>query len=222
MPADFPNPLSTESIRDHLYTAVVCDALDAVGYQHQSPRVALNCLTANERLVGRCKTTLWSDVFEEDPRPYELELKAVDECQRGDVLIAAAGGSMRSGVWGELLTTAAKNQGCLGAIVDGGVRDIEQIAQLAFPVFARGTCLYDSKNRQRVTEIDVPVQIDGVTFEPGDLVIGDQDGIIVIPQVVEHEVLRQAWEKVHAENVTRDAIRDGMKATDAYKKFGIL
>lgn len=222
MGSKIPVTPTLDQIRDELYTPVICDALDALGFWHQSPRVQLGCMTVRRRLVGRCKTTLWADVFDEDVQPYELELRAVDECRQNDVLIAAAGGSMRSGIWGELLTTAARNQGCVGAIVDGGVRDVEKMEQLGFPVFARGTCIYDSKNRQRVIDIDVPVQIDGVTFQSGDLVVADRDGVVVIPQSVESEALQQAWDKVHAENVSRDAIRKGMKATDAYRKYGVL
>ena len=71
-------------------------------------------------------------------------------------------------------------------------------------------------------DIDVPVQIDGVRFAPGDLVVADTDGIVVVPSEVEHEAIRRAWEKVHAENRTRDAIRGGMKATAAYEKYGVL
>src|SRR5262245_25410740 len=110
-----------------LYAAVVCDVLDAAGYPHQSPRVSLSPLTTKGTLVGRCKTTLWADMAHTDPKPYELELAAVDGCKPDDVLIAAAGGSMRSGIWGELLTTAARNQGCVGAIVDGAIRDVTKI-----------------------------------------------------------------------------------------------
>jgi 4-hydroxy-4-methyl-2-oxoglutarate aldolase len=158
----------------------------------------------------------------DDPRPYELELKAVDECLSDDVLIAAAGGSLRSGIWGELLTTAAKNAGCVGAIVDGAVRDVSKIMAMQFPVYARATCVYDSLHRQRVIDIDVPVEIDGVLFTPGDLVIADRDGVVVIPRAVESQTLELAWEKVHGENQTRDAIRQGMKAGDVYRKYGIL
>ena len=129
---------------------------------------------------------------------------------------------MRSGVWGELLTTAAKNQGCIGAIIDGAVRDVAKIAEMSFPVLARGTCIYDSKDRQRVVDMDVVVEIDGVAFHPGDLVIADCDGVVVVPQAVEGEALRNAWDKVHAENEVRDAIRNGMKATDAFNKYGVL
>lgn len=217
-----PAEITLEMMREKLYAAVICDALDQLGRGHQSPRVPLLPHTSSKPLVGRCKTTLWADMFHVDPKPYDLELQAVDSCQPDDVLIAAAGGSMRSGIWGELLTTAARNRGCVGAIVDGAIRDVRKIQELDFPVHARGTCLYDSQNRQRVIDLDVPVEIAGVVFSPGDLVFADQDGVVVIPQAIERETLARAWEKVHAENVTRDAIREGMKAVAAYEKYGVL
>src|SRR3954464_1369557 len=96
-------------IRESLYSAVVADALDSLGLRHQSPRVQLAPLTVETVLVGRCKTTLWADMYHEDPRPYELELRAVDSCREDDVLIAAAGGSVHSALWGELLSTACHN-----------------------------------------------------------------------------------------------------------------
>ncbi|WP_428937340.1 RraA family protein [Fontivita pretiosa] len=210
------------ALRQVLYTAVVLDALDAAGLRHQSPRVQFQPVSATGVLLGRCKTTLWADMAHEDPRPYELELVAVDTCKSGDVLIAAAGGSMRSGIWGELLSTAAKNSGCVGAIVDGAVRDVMKMRAMNFPVYARGTCPYDSMHRQRVIDIDVPVEIDGVLFSPGDLVIADIDGVAVVPQAAERDVLARALKKVRDENRTRDAIRNGMKAVEAYKTYGVL
>jgi 4-hydroxy-4-methyl-2-oxoglutarate aldolase len=110
----------------------------------------------------------------------------------------------------------------VGAIVDGAVRDVAKMTQMGFPVFARGTCLYDSKNRNRVIDIDVPVEIDGVRFAPGDLVIADADGIVVVPQMAEAEAIAAAWQKVHAENTVRDAIAGGMTATEAFRKYGVL
>lgn len=212
-------------MRKHFYAAVVCDVLDSLGYRNQSPHVGLRPFSLNcvdEILVGRCKTTQWTNMDYEDPHPYELELQAVDECQSDDVLIAAAGGSLRSGVWGELLTTAARNRGCVGAIVDGAVRDVAKISALGFPVFARATSAYDSLHRQRVVNIDVPVEVGGVVFTPGDLVVADTDGIVVIPQGVEQQAVELARQKIAGENTTREAIKQGMKATEAYQKYGVL
>ncbi len=215
-------PITLAKMRERFTSAVVCDALDAAGFPNQSPRIAFRQLTVPGVLIGRCKTTLWADMAHVDPKPYELELKAVDTCQPDDILIAAAGGSMRSGIWGELLSTAARNAGCVGAIVDGAVRDVRQMAAMGFPVYALGTIIYDSKDRQRVIDLDVPIEIDGVAFHPGDLVIADLDGIVVVPRAVEADVVQAAWAKVNAENEVRDAIKAGMPATDAFNKYGVL
>jgi len=217
-----PETITLPMMRETLYSAVVCDALDGLGYRNQSPRVELKPLTVDTVLLGRCKTTLWVAMAHDDPRPYEKELLAVDSCRPDDVFIAAAAGSMHSGLWGELLSTAARNAGCVGAIVDGAVRDVRKMSAMQFPVFSRGTCVYDSMHRHRVVNIDVPVEIDRVPFRPGDLVIADVDGVVVVPREIEQEAVRAAWNKVHAENVTRDAIQAGMKATDAYRKYGVL
>jgi 4-hydroxy-4-methyl-2-oxoglutarate aldolase len=214
--------VSHSEMRERLYSAVVCDALDKLGYRNQSLRVAIRPMTVQGVLVGRCKTTLWAEMAHEDPRPYELELRAVDTCRADEVLIAAAGGSMRSGLWGELLSTAARRSGCAGAIVDGAVRDVAKMTAMGFSVFARGTSPYDSRDRNRVVDIDVPIEIGGVRFSPGDFVIADVDGIVVVPREVEGEAIGAAWEKVQAENVVRDAIAGGMTATEAFKKYGVL
>lgn len=217
-----PRKITLEMVRRHLYSAVLCDALDGIGLRRQSPRLSFRPMTGVDVLVGRCKTTLWADMAFEDPHPYDLELQAVDSCKPGEVFIASAAGSMRSGIWGELLSTAARNAGCVGAIIDGAVRDIRKMTAMKFPVFARATCVYDSLNRQRVIDVDVPITIDEVRFSPGDLVFADVDGVVVVPQKVEEEVLQRAWKKVHEENVTRNAIAKGMKATAAYEKYGVL
>ena len=209
-------------LKEKLYVAVLSDVLDQLGYTHQCPRIPFNAYSGIPKLLGRCKTTLWADVFDVDQNPYEMELQAVDSCQPDDILICAAGGSTRSGIWGELLATAARNSGCAGVIVHGAVRDVDKMKEMGFPVFATSRNPYDSKNRQRVVDLDVTVEIDGVQFHPGDLVMVDEDGMVVIPQEVEEQVIAGALQKVDAENISRDAIKNGMKASEAYKKYGVL
>ncbi|MCA9268101.1 MAG: RraA family protein, partial [Planctomycetales bacterium] len=101
-------PITLEMMRGALYSAVVCDCLDAAGLRRQSPRIRWETFALDRPLIGRCKTTLWADAFHELDNPYELELRAVDTCGADDVFIAAASGSQRSAVWGELLSTAAR------------------------------------------------------------------------------------------------------------------
>ena len=218
-----PAEITLEMMRQSLTAAVVSDALDGLGHRRHSPTIPLRPMTVCDRvLVGRCRTTLWADMAHPDPKPYELELQAVDACQPDDVLICAANGSNRSGIWGELLSTAARNRGCLGAIVDGMVRDVRQMSKMGFAVWSLGTNLLDSLHRQRVIDVDVPVEIGGIEFRSEDLVIADVDGVVVVPRELEVEAIRRAWEKVHAENITRDAIRGGMLAGEAYRKYGVL
>ena len=128
--------ITLSMMREKLYSAVVSDALDAIGRKRQSPRVALPPITGVQKLVGRCRTTLWADMAHDDPRPYELELQAVDGCNPDDVLICAAGGSTRSGIWGELPCRRPwRNSGCVGTIVDGAVRDVAKMTAMGFAVF---------------------------------------------------------------------------------------
>ncbi len=214
--------MDLESLKDRLYTAVISDVLDALGHPRQATRLDFYAYTGITKLIGRCKTTLWSDIYDIDPDPYGLELAAVDSCRPGDVLIAAAGGSVRSGIWGELLSTAAANSGCKGVIVHGAVRDVGKMREMGFPVCATACNPYDSRNRQRVVDIDVAVEIDGVRFCPGDIVMADEDGIVVIPREIENEALTMALEKINAENISREAIKNGMKAVEAYQTFGVL
>jgi 4-hydroxy-4-methyl-2-oxoglutarate aldolase len=215
-----PQPFSV--LRQHLYSAVISDALDAAGFRRQCLALQLPPMTGVTKMMGRCRTTLWEDIDFTDPEPYKLELEAVDALQPDEILVAAAGGSMRSGIWGELLSTAARNRGCAGALIHGAIRDIAPMRAMGFPVFASGVCPYDSLHRQRVIALDQPVELGGVTIRSGDILFADEDGVVVVPQQVEESVLQAAWDKVHAENDVRDAIRSGMAATAVFEKFGIL
>lgn len=218
-----PETITLAMMRDVLSVPLLCDALDSFGFTRQSPRLPIVPITMPDvTLIGRAKTSLWSDMAHPDPEPYKLELAAVDTCKPDDILVCAASGSNRSGIWGELLTTASRNTGCVGVIVDGAVRDVAKMKSMQFPVFARGMNPYDSKDRQRVIDIDVTIELDGIQICPGDLVAADIDGIVIVPQSVEEKVVRAAWKKAHAENEVRDAIRKGMSATKAFETFGVL
>jgi regulator of RNase E activity RraA len=222
LPAD-DETLTFQQMRKTLSVALLCDALDAAGYTRQSPRLPLKPITfSGELLIGRAKTMLWGEMAHPDPEPYKLELAAVDSCQRDDVLVCAAAGSSRSGIWGELLSTAARNAGCVGVVVDGAVRDVAKMRAMGFATFAHGTSPYDSRDRQRVTDYDVPVELDGILIRPGDLIAADEDGIVIVPRVVEDEVLSAAWHKANAEDQVREAIREGLSATEAFQRFGVL
>lgn len=204
-----------------LSVALVLDALDAEGLRRQAlPDIPPR--TVPRVVIGRAKPLLWMDFAHEDPDTYALELAAVDSIARHDLVVCATADSARSGIWGELLTTAALSHGAAGIVTDGAVRDLAQMEAMGFPVFARHLSPYDSMNRQKVVAFDVPVEIDGVQIAPGDIVIADRDGVAVVPQAVEAAVLHRAVEKAQAEDGFRAAVKAGMSLTEAYAKFKVL
>lgn len=206
-----------------LFTAVVLDALDSIGLTRQSPQIPLASRTfARRPLIGRAKTLQWVDFDYVDPATYALELQAVDSIHAGEVVLCATGGSARSGIWGELLTTAARARGACGMVTDGAVRDLAQMTAMEFPVYSQHLCPYDSMNRQKVVAYDVPVQLGGVAVAPGDLIVADIDGVAIVPAAVAAEVLSRARAKIDSENAFRAAVRGGMPLVQAYSTFGVL
>jgi regulator of RNase E activity RraA len=204
-----------------LSVALVADALDGAGLRRQAvPGIPPR--TAGSVALGRAKTLLWADFAYDDPDTYALELQAVDSIARHDLVVCATADSDRAGVWGELLTTAAMHRGAAGIVTDGAVRDLARMDEMGFPVFARHLSPYDSMNRQKVVAVDVPVEIDGVSIAPGDVVLADRDGVAVVPQGVAADVLASALAKARAENKFRDAVRGGMSLSEAYAKFKVL
>lgn len=205
-----------------LRTTLVLDALDALGLRRQALACVLPVRTRDDVVVGIAKPFLWMDFAHDDPETYALELQAVDSLTAGDFVICAAAGSARSAIWGELLTTAARARGAVGLVTDGAVRDVVQIREMGFPVFAQHLSPYDSYNRQKVVAFDVAVEVGGVVIAPGDVVIADEDGVAIVPAREAVVVARAAREKAGKENHFRQAVQEGMKLVDAYDRFGVL
>ena len=213
-----------ETARTKLYAAVLSDVLDQLGYRHQALPAHIRPLDDTLLLVGRARTGLYRDVYHV-PRghnPYALEIALIDDLQPGDVPVLGCGGSGRIAPWGELLTTASMARGGVGCVTDGLVRDIKAIRAQGFPVFHGGIGPLDSKGRGEVCAIDVPVECAGVTVHSGDLVFGDADGVLVVPQPIVAQTLRLALAKVEGEDRTRDALKQGALLADVFKKYGVL
>jgi 4-hydroxy-4-methyl-2-oxoglutarate aldolase len=213
------------SIRRHrIPTAVLSDTLDALELRNQAMRPHIRPLDLSIDMAGRARTGLYMPVFhvEPDDNPYELEIQLIDDLQPDEVVVLACGDSGRIAPWGELLTTASLARKAAGCVTDGLVRDIRQIVQLRFPVFHGGVGPLDSKGRGRVMQIEVPVMCAGVLVRPQDVVVGDADGVVVIPREVEERVLAMAIEKVSGENHTREALRQGESLASVFERFGIL
>ena len=120
------------------------------------------------------------------------------------------------------MTATARTRGAVGAVANGFHRDTPKVLEQNWPVFTRGRYAQDSSVRTAVADFRTPIEIGGVWIEPGDLVFGDLDGVLIVPRAVENEVITRALEKARGEKVVRKAIESGMSATDAFRKFGIL
>jgi regulator of RNase E activity RraA len=211
-----------ELIMEKLYTAVCCDVLDELGYRNQAMRPDIRPIDDDKLLVGWAKTILAVDVYHVGENPYDKEIEAVDSVVPGEVVVGCTNNSSQNSLWGELLSTAAKARGGRGAVIDGLVRDVRQIRQLNFPVFCTGFKPVDSRGRGLVIDFDCPVACGGVLVAPGDLVVGDIDGIVVIPQAVTDNVLRLALDKVTKEKVSKSELQRGALLRDVYAKYGVL
>ena len=184
-------------MKEKLYTPVVGDILDQMGYKHQFLPAAIRPL---EALVP-------ADAF-------------IDQLRQGDIYIAT--GAHHSALWGELLTATAKARGAVGAVLDGYSRDTPQVLEQNFPVFCTQCWAQDSSVRTYVCDYRCTIEIGQVTIHDGDLVFGDIDGVLIIPAEVKDEVIEKALIKAAGEKTVRRAIEGGMSATDAFAEFGIL
>ncbi len=218
-----------ELIRSNLFTAVVGDILDVLGYQHQFLSPGIMPLQKHMRVIGRAMPVLEADVFAvkaETPgplaaKPFGLLFEALDDLRKNEIYIAT-GSSLRYALWGGLMTTRALHLQAAGAVLDGYVRDTNEIEALAFPVFCRGSYAQDQGPRGKVIDYRCSIELDGVRINPGDLLFGDREGVLVIPRAVEQEVVAKASEKVRTENKVAIAIRDGMSTVEAFATFGVM
>ena len=211
-------------IREHLYVPAVCDVLDGLGFRTQAMHHRLRPLDPDHcTFVGRARTFRWMEtdfVVKEDP--YGLEIEAMDSLGPGDVVVHSTDYAGTNAPWGELMSTVAKLRGAVGCICDSQIRDCRKIMALDFPVFYQGIRPLDSMGRARVMSYDVPVRCGEVVVRPGELVFADFDGIVVVPQQVEEEVLRQAAEKVGKESDTRRELMEGKTLREVYDRYGVL
>ncbi len=215
-------------MRKELFTAVVGDVLDAAGFTRQFLPPEIRALRGDMIVVGRAMTVLEADCFDEEivvegaKRPFGHMFRALDDLKPGEVYLCT-GSSFDYALWGELMSTRAMHCGAAGAIVDGFSRDTRGILNLGFPVFSRGTYAQDQRVRGRVIDFRCPLSYpNGVRVRCGDILFGDMDGVVVIPQTHLRETVAAALEKVHGENKVATAIRNGMSAQAAWDAFGIM
>jgi len=203
-------------------SSLVADVLDALGHRHQCLPAELAALQPGDKLCGRAYPVQAVEIDYVPEVPYVGLLKALNGITSGEVFVLATGRSDAAAGWGELLSTACQAAGAVGALVDAPTRDVDLIAELGFAVFARGRRPNDCHGRLEIASTGQPVQIGEVMVHPGDLVIGDADGVVVVPRAITGQVLEAAFDKGERESEFRSAVAQGMKPSEAYAKFGVL
>lgn len=219
-----------ELARRELFTGVVGDVLDKLGRYHQFLPPPIQPLRPDMVVLGRAMPVLSVDVFVEKlegtanplmAKPFGLMLEALDDLKPGEVYLNT-GSSPRNALWGELMSTRAARLGAAGAVLDGYTRDTLAILRLNFPTFSWGRYGQDSAPRYKVMDFRVPVEIGEVRVQPGDIVYGDIDGVLIVPREVELEVFTRALEKARGEKKVKAAIENGTSACEAFETYGIM
>lgn len=212
-------------LRHELFTAVVGDVMDAMGLQEQFLPPYIRALSADMKVAGRAMT-----VLEQDIKParsgqalgeFGLMFEALDDLKKDEVYLCS-GASHTYALWGELMSTRAQFLGATGAVLDGYVRDTEGILDLEFATFCKGSYAQDQAPRGAVVDYRCNLTMGQVHVQDGDWVLGDVDGVCIIPYAKGSEVIQKAREKVHGENLVRKAIKGGMSSQQAFQTYGIM
>jgi 4-hydroxy-4-methyl-2-oxoglutarate aldolase len=202
------------------YTGAISDILDEMHLRNQVLPSSIQSLVPGQTLAGRALTLLGEPCDIDDPDViFPPVLEMLGRIQSGDVLVYQANDDVAAHL-GELSSETAKFRGARGAVIDGGARDTEYMVRLGFPVFSRFRTPTDIRGRWRLVSQDVPITVGRVRIEPGDLVLGDRDGVLIIPRRVSEEVVSRAEEVVHTENLVRKEILQGTLPLAAYEKYG--
>jgi 4-hydroxy-4-methyl-2-oxoglutarate aldolase len=207
---------------EQLYTAVIMDVMDQMGVRVQCMDPAVKPMVPSMRTWGEAVTLYFETVTEVPERPFQLEMEVLDDALEGQVIVAQCNAVERSAFFGGLLANAAMGRKVAGCIADGGARDYNEIVELGFPTFCTALSPYDSCGRMDGKERDLPIICGGIRVTPGDLVFGDVDGVVVVPQDMAAEVIAKAWEKVQGENTVREELRAGASVVKTFEKYGIL
>ncbi len=195
-----------------LDTATLSDALDKLGIAGQCYRIKPR--SGSFRMAGRAWTLLYGPAA----NPPGTVGDYIDDVPPGSVIVLDNGGRDNATVWGDILTEIAKRRGIAGTVIDGVCRDVALCTNIDYPVFSKDHWMRTGKDRVQVEATNVNVNIGDARVQPGDIVRGDADGVIVIPKQHEAKVLDTAEEVERAEDAIREAVRGGMRLDEARKR----
>lgn len=204
-----------------LHTALLSDTLDAMGFRDSSVGVDIRPLQTDMKVVGRAFTMKCEPATQMPDEPYVGLLAAYASMQPGDVVVLETGDRV-SAMWGELLSIAAIAKGAVGVVLDGMVRDISQILDIGFPVFAAGFSPLDSAGRQDVVAHNTTIRCGSARIRPGDWIFGDVMGVIVIPSELIEEAVDRAEAKDKGESTVRAELLRGDDIGEVFRRHGVL
>ncbi len=216
--------------KDELFVALVGDILDKMGFLHQFLPPIIKPIQPEFVVIGRAMPVLEADVFQEESKdsknpilkkPFGIMFEALDDLKEDEVYICS-GSSPNFALWGGLMSTRALKLKAAGAVLNGWSRDTSEILKLNFPTFSYGGFAQDQGPRGKVIDYRVPIEIEGVRIHPGDIVYGDRDGVLIVPQNTVEEAFTGAIEKARGEQLVKKALEEGMSTVDAFEKFGIM
>lgn len=217
-----------ETVRTRLFTAVIGDVMDVQGFTRQFLPPAIRGMSPDMTVVGRAMPVLEADCVGDAvahtgrSNGFGLMFRALDDLAPGEVYICA-GASPRYALWGGLMSTRARRLGARGAVLGGFHRDTREILQLGFPVFSQGAYAQDQRLRGRVIDFRCAIEFEnGAQVRPGDLVVGDVDGVLTVPRDHVADILRLALAKVEGEGKVRRMIDAGEPTADIFEKTGIM
>jgi 4-hydroxy-4-methyl-2-oxoglutarate aldolase len=209
-------------VKEKLNSSLLSDVLDGMGIRSQCMAQGLRPAYPSAVVVGTAHTMLMVDIHEPEQETFKLQLEGIDALKKDDLMVVASNSSSSAALWGELLSTAARCRGASGAVIDGLARDIRQIEEMKFPVFATGVRPISSKGRVVAIGYGCRIRCGGVNVEEGDLVVGDVDGVTVVPDTAIEEAIERALERANSEKKTRKELLAGSTLSAVYAKYGTI
>ena len=214
--------IDLKQVEEKISSSVMSDVLDGMWVQDQSMGKAIRPIHDDMVVAGYAATMLMVDQYELEKDTFSLQFQAIDSLKQDEVMMVSAQGTERAALWGELLSTAARYRGAKGAIIEGMARDIKLIREMKFPVFAMGINPISSKGRVIAVDHNCTVEILGVKVSPGDLIIADIDGVVVVPKDVAEDAVNKALEIAVSETKTREELKKGAGLYEVFKKYGTI
>ena len=211
-----------EYLKKVLYTGIISDVLDMRGYHNQAIGGEIFPLTDDQVILGPAFTSIGTEVYSMPESPLTAQCKVVDQLGEGEIYVLVTRGGYNCAVFGELFATAVRSRKGAGVLLDGWARDVKALKEMEFPLFYRGNNPRTSKGRCEINECQIPVIMEGVTINPGDIIFGDIDGVVIIPKDIAEDVIAESLATIEKENKVRGMLGSGISLQQAYSEVGAI